>query len=155
MCPLQSGSTCFRPKNRESHNERQNASSNLNKIPMNIALLSSVFPEGSSELQECLHSVKSNGAELALLPECPAQPWVAATSNASPHDAERAARESPGKPQQLEPPKSLCLEDPLSRRSTAAASTPRSSGTNTGKNNFGTAKCTSPMNRGFEKPRAS
>ena len=57
---------------------------------MKIALVSSVFPEGSSELRERLHSVKSNGADLALLPECPAQTWVAATSNASSQDAEPA-----------------------------------------------------------------
>ena len=57
---------------------------------MKIALVSSVFPEGSSELRERLHSVKSHGADLALLPECPAQTWVAATSNAPSQEAEPA-----------------------------------------------------------------
>ena len=59
-------------------------------MELKIALVACTFPKDSPDLTTVLHKAHSQGAALTLLPECPAQPWVAATSNASPHDAEPA-----------------------------------------------------------------
>ena len=59
-------------------------------MELKIALVACTFPKDSPDLTTVLHKAHTQGADLALLPECPAQPWVAATSSPSPHDAEPA-----------------------------------------------------------------
>ena len=59
-------------------------------MELKIALVAETFPKDSSELTDSLHEAKSKGATLVLLPECPAQPWVAATTLCSKRDAEPA-----------------------------------------------------------------
>ena len=59
-------------------------------MDLNIALVANTFPKDSPDLTSTLRSARANGGNLALLPECPAQLWVAATSNSSPQDAEPA-----------------------------------------------------------------
>lgn len=57
---------------------------------MKLALISEVFyhPEDLEELDECLAEAKARGAELALLPELPLNPWAPATREVRAEDAE-------------------------------------------------------------------
>jgi predicted amidohydrolase len=57
-----------------------------------VALISDVFPDPSHDkrLLVRLREARAQGAELALLPELPLDPWVAATDEARDKDAEAA-----------------------------------------------------------------
>lgn len=57
---------------------------------LRIALVSDTFfePDGTVRLKETLAEVASRGADLAVLPELPLNPWVPATRQASDGDAE-------------------------------------------------------------------
>ena len=56
-----------------------------------VALISEVFhePDGPARLRARLTEARERGAELALLPELPLNPWSPATKEAHPEDAER------------------------------------------------------------------
>ena len=58
------------------------------QMNLNIALVAETFPDNAPDLTAALHNAKAKGADLALLPECPAQPWVAATTQRCQQDAE-------------------------------------------------------------------
>lgn len=62
-------------------------------MPLAIALISDVFftPDGEARLRERLRDAKRRGAELALLPELPLNPWSPATTIVRDEDAEPPA----------------------------------------------------------------
>lgn len=62
----------------------------MTKETLTVALISDVFPDASHEprLLERLGEAKSRGAELAVLPEIPLNPWSPATKEANDDDAE-------------------------------------------------------------------
>ena len=57
---------------------------------MTVALIHEVFhgPDGPERLRRRLIEARSGGAELALLPELPLQPWIPATEDVREEDAE-------------------------------------------------------------------
>lgn len=57
---------------------------------MTVALISEVFyqPDGASRLAQRLQHARASGAELAVLPEIPLNPWSPATKNRRDEDAE-------------------------------------------------------------------
>ena len=57
-------------------------------MTLHLALIAKTFPTESNELDKTLKIAKEKGGEVALLPECPAQTWIAATKNISDTDAE-------------------------------------------------------------------
>ncbi len=57
---------------------------------LKVALISDVFPgeDAMNRLVECLGQAKDDGAQLAVLPELPLDPWVPATREVRDEDAE-------------------------------------------------------------------
>lgn len=62
----------------------------MNKETLTVALISDVFPDASHEarLLDRLKDASSQGAELAVLPEIPLNPWSPSTKNPRDDDAE-------------------------------------------------------------------
>lgn len=62
----------------------------MKKDTLAVALISDVFPDASHErhLRDRLSEAKDRGAELALLPEIPLNPWSPSTKNMRDEDAE-------------------------------------------------------------------
>ena len=81
---------CFRSHHNGLSSPLRISLTESKQMELKIALVACTFPQDSPDLTTVLHTAQSQGANLALLPECPAQPWVAATSKASAHDAEPA-----------------------------------------------------------------
>src|SRR5438270_6223170 len=63
------------------------------KNSLTVALVSDIFiyPEDAPRLREVLTQARSQGAELAVLPELPLNPWSPATETARDRDAEMPA----------------------------------------------------------------
>ena len=87
---INSRGLCFRSHHNGLSSPLRISLTESKQMELKIALVACTFPKDSPDLMTVLHTAQSQGANLALLPECPAQPWVAATSKASAHDAEPA-----------------------------------------------------------------
>jgi predicted amidohydrolase len=59
-------------------------------VILNVALISEVFhdADGAARLDECLREARARGADLAVLPELPLNPWSPATQTRHDEDAE-------------------------------------------------------------------